>query len=155
VSFCNYYHGTQFLNTHHVTLGGLLHFWRSLGFVLQLGTFGTTVVPLVPGNKNKYKLHMHQVTQVTCSFCLVTNIHKQMHTYSTIQAQLHKSMYYNVKHTYIETYFLGTFKNAQHAFRAYLHSIDSGIGWGNKLNVVCGTNNIILIYITYYNCTKK
>ena len=22
--------------------------------------------------------------------------------------------------------------------------MDSGIGWGNKLNVVCGTNNIIL-----------
>ena len=106
VSFCNYYHGTQFLNTHHVTLGGLLHFWRSLGFVLQLGTFGTTVVPLVPGNKNKYKLHMHQVTQVTCSFCLVTNIHKQMHTYSTIQAQLHKSMYYNVKHTLRHTFWV-------------------------------------------------
>ena len=66
-------------------------------------------------------------------------------------------MYYNVKYTYyIETYFLGTFKNAQHAFRAYLHSIDSGIGWGNKLNVVCGTNNIILnLYYTHITINKK
>jgi hypothetical protein len=108
VSFCNYYHGTQFLNTHHVTLGGLLHFWRSLGFVLQLGTFGTTVVPLVPGNKNKYKLHMHQVTQVTCSFCLVTNIHKRC---THIQQFRHNYTnqcitYYNVKHTLRHTFWV-------------------------------------------------
>ena len=87
----------------------------------------------------------HASSNPSYLFLLPRHKHSQtMHTYSTIQAQLHKSMYYNVKHTYIETYFLGTFKNAQHAFRAYLHSMDSGIGWGNKLNVVCGTNNIIL-----------